>query len=411
MRDFWLKFVPHFRPTLLFLIALTGLMLGCSTEQPEFRFNEVEFHKQERKLLEDGEEFPDYVRSDIADLVTALFGTPQDPSFPVFEGDDDPAHQFVNIDNLKLAAGPVSSDREGRQIGLYREHCAQCHGVTGDGKGPTSGFMNPYPRDFRHGRFKFKSTKGRSPPTDEDLRRVIRQGITGTAMPSFKLLEDSEIDALVDYVKYLSLRGQFERLLISEIDKLDDARMLNLEDDEEQEPLIDQLDFLLEDYYFTLLDQWLNANDAGPSRVPPTPSGFPNATELIASGKSLFHGRANCGQCHGSTGLGDGQTNNYDVWTTDWLETAGVDPADPETYSEFIDAGAFPPRTVKPRNLRLRVFRGGNRPEDIYRRIAHGIDGTPMPAASALQEEEIWALVAYVMNMPDEPLSDRGIEP
>ena len=33
-------------------------------------------------------------------------------------------------------------------------------------------------------------------------------------MPSFKLLPDLEIDALVDYVKYLSIRGETERELL-----------------------------------------------------------------------------------------------------------------------------------------------------------------------------------------------------
>ncbi len=39
------------------------------------------------------------------------------------------------------------------------------------------------------------------------------QGIAGTAMPSFALLPADEIDALVEYVKYLSLRGETEELL------------------------------------------------------------------------------------------------------------------------------------------------------------------------------------------------------
>ncbi len=37
----------------------------------------------------------------------------------------------------------------------------------------------------------------------------------GTAMPSFKLLPQSEIEALVEYVEYLSLRGQTEIALIN----------------------------------------------------------------------------------------------------------------------------------------------------------------------------------------------------
>ena len=73
--------------------------------------------------------------------------------------------------------------------------------------------MNPYPRDYRQGAFKFKSTARADKPTTDDLRRILRDGIAGTAMPSFLLLPDDEIDALIEYVKYLSYRGQTERWL------------------------------------------------------------------------------------------------------------------------------------------------------------------------------------------------------
>ena len=33
---------------------------------------------------------------------------------------------------------------------LYREHCAHCHGISGDGVGPTAVFLNPYPRARHH---------------------------------------------------------------------------------------------------------------------------------------------------------------------------------------------------------------------------------------------------------------------
>ena len=66
------------------------------------------------------------------------------------------------------------------------------------------------------------------------------------------------------------------------------------------------------------------------------------------------------------------------------------------------------PKKIRPRNLRMPVFRGGNRPEDTYRRIINGIEGTPMPSSPTLTPEEIWALVAYVRAMPYE-LSDEGI--
>ncbi len=104
---------------------------------------------------------------------------------------------------------------KGYTQGLFRLHCVHCHGITGDGMGPTALFLKPYPRDYREGLYKFKSTPSNYPPTDDDLVRTLQEGIHGTAMPSFKLLPQAEIEALVEYVKYLSLRGQTELALIN----------------------------------------------------------------------------------------------------------------------------------------------------------------------------------------------------
>ena len=112
-----------------------------------------------------------------------------------------------------MAAGPVWSDQAGGKHGLYRRHCAHCHGISGDGHGPTAAILNPYPRDYRPGVFKFKSTYTAAEPTDDDLHRCLHDGVPGTAMPSFALLPPDEVDALVEYVKYLSMRGQMETAL------------------------------------------------------------------------------------------------------------------------------------------------------------------------------------------------------
>ena len=98
--------------------------------------------------------------------------------------------------------------------GLYREHCVHCHGITGDGAGPTSAFLNPYPRDYRRGLYKFKSTQRAAEPTTDDLMRTLTDGLQGSYMPSFKLLPEVDRRALVEYVKYLSMRGEMELTLL-----------------------------------------------------------------------------------------------------------------------------------------------------------------------------------------------------
>lgn len=95
--------------------------------------------------------------------------------------------------------------------GLYEDMCARCHGVLGDGKGPAGvalAFNGRPPRDFTRGRFRYQSTPSRTAPSDDDLRRTIRRGLPGTAMPGFAdLLAPGEIDALIAVVRGFAKDG------------------------------------------------------------------------------------------------------------------------------------------------------------------------------------------------------------
>jgi mono/diheme cytochrome c family protein len=394
-------------------------LVGCQkAPPPEFRLNAVELLKQERLFLDMDEQFDESYQVQIGTILTSLFGTPDDPRFPALLGAEDPVLEILDIENLSLAAGPVNSDKDGTPSGLYREHCAHCHGISGDGAGPTAAFLNPYPRDFRLSKFKFKSTPLRQPPTDHDLETILRNGIPGTAMPSFRTLSDNEFAALIDYVKYLTIRGQFERYLLAEVNGLDGAPLIDLElvrPDEDGTQPTDKDRAAFEEQAYALIGdglleeivyRWLEP-EKRISKVPPAP---PNTSpdheahqELVETGRQLFYAKGNCLQCHGDTGMGDGQTTNFDDWTNDWIKTTGVDPYEPATFGEFLAAGALPPRPIRPRNLHLPVMRGGNHPNDVYLRIANGIEGTPMPSSAALTPAEIWALVAYVKALPYEP--------
>jgi mono/diheme cytochrome c family protein len=88
---------------------------------------------------------------------------------------------------------------------LYRHWCARCHGENGDGKGlaaPALALNGAPPRDFTTGIFKFKSTRSGEAPTDDDVRRVIAEGLPGTSMPYFRdLLSKEEIGRLVAVVR------------------------------------------------------------------------------------------------------------------------------------------------------------------------------------------------------------------
>lgn len=344
-------------------------------------------------------------RNDAEQVVTSLFGTPEEPRWPSEWFDSEIIAGLVDTERLSRAAGAVSSERDGTHRGLFREHCVTCHGVAGDGAGPASATQNPYPRDFRHGVFKWKSSERGEKPTREDLVLVLKRGVPGTGMPSFTLLVEDDVQALTDYIIYLSFRGEVERrLMAAAIDQLgyeesapDDDAKLTVESGTEGSEVVSNV---------------LNrvARDWGQSRKSEVPStyreleGEPLAAS-ISRGEEIFHGPiANCVGCHGPGGNGRAVTLDYDDWTKEYSTRLGLDPNDRDAMRPFRKAGALRPRPVQPRNLQLGVFRGGSRPEDLYRRITQGIAGTPMPAVAVVDQpsgvgltvDQIWDLVRFL---------------
>jgi mono/diheme cytochrome c family protein len=401
----WFEFVSSFEFRASCFAALAALA-GCGAPTADFRRYETFAHKVAKSA---DIRFTAEQRQDIDETLQALFGTPDEPVFPAIEGLE--PGQLLAVSRLKLAAGPVGSDEQGNPRGLYREHCAHCHGITGDGAGPTAAFLNPYPRDYRKGQFKFKSTPVGQKPTHDDLKRIILEGIAGTAMPSFKLLPDLEVEALVQYVKYLSIRGEVERRLIMATSELEEKQRLvstaaNPTVQQEQVALIKEL-------VADTAGKWAAAA-AAVTEIPPRPNHSPDErVQSTKRGRDLFYGTvANCVKCHGDSALGDGQTTDYDEWAKEFI-TDGKNRA---LVSEYVSLGLLPPRNIKPRNLRQGVFRGGLRPIDIYWRVKNGIEGTPMPAATmkpasdphakGLTPDDIWDLVNYVESLPYESISD-----
>ena len=100
---------------------------------------------------------------------------------------------------------PAADASPGKSI--YESKCVQCHGKDGKGNGPAAAFLNPRPRDFTEGKFKFRSTESGSIPTDEDLLITVRNGLHATAMPDWKpFVGDDSLKAVVAYVKSFSIR-------------------------------------------------------------------------------------------------------------------------------------------------------------------------------------------------------------
>jgi DMSO reductase family type II enzyme heme b subunit len=150
---------------------------------------------------------------------------------------------------------------------VYDQHCAACHGVTGDGNGPAAVWVFPKPRNFSDGLFKIQSTPAGSLPSDEDLLQVITRGMPGSSMPSFTYLSERERLDAVEYVKYLTAYTD------------DAGNRLNL------------------------FDAARERGEVRPAlEVPPEP---PMRVQALVEGKELF-AKLQCAACHGETGAGDG---------------------------------------------------------------------------------------------------------
>ena len=327
------------RSLLMLLVAVAGgaALAGCGSPAAEYRRYETFTFKvaQDTGI----EKFKPSQLSEIDDLLAAFYGTPDEPAIPAVEDAD--IASILSLPLLQMAAGPVGSDEQGRPRGLYREHCAHCHGITGDGNGPTAAFLNPYPRDYRPGKFKFKSTPVGFKPTHADLKKVVLEGVAGTAMPSFKLLTDLEVEALVYYVQYLAIRGETERDLLdcrrSSISRRR-SRLVNIV----AENATDEAKGSCSRSRLAAIKEMIAHDrqevDRAPTtasvEIPPRPE--MTAEELVESrklGRELFYGSiANCVKCHGDSALGDGQLTDYDDWTKEFIG----DGKNPEVVAEFV---------------------------------------------------------------------------
>jgi mono/diheme cytochrome c family protein len=413
----------------IFATVATAALVGCGKiDPPPFRLNMP--NVVSKQIAPENQVA-------IANIMDAMFGTPNEPFAMAETG--------LNQRLLKMAAGAVWTDEVGSKHGLYRRHCAHCHGISGDGHGPTAAILNPYPRDYRPGIFKFKGTYSAAQPTTDDLKRVVHDGVPGTAMPSFAILPPDEQEALVEYVKYLSMRGMTEKAIedyvgenVNPGDKFDPATNAELRT------------LIVEQLLKPIVESWQGAKEQIMAPEDAIAAALDNRTqaqitESVNKGRELFYGsKANCMKCHGATALGDGQQDDYDDWSKATLEFMKVTDSMPEQIKsarkdlseakgddiqkakdkiaalqkEYTDrqeviASLLPPRHAIPRNLREGVYRGGRRPLDLFWRIAAGIRGMPMPgigpaapgAQGTLSQQEIWQIVDYVQSLPFEPAS------
>lgn len=165
------------------------------------------------------------------------------------------------------AAAPDPALERGRAV--YDQHCAACHGIEGDGRGPAAIWLFPKPRNFSAGLYKIQSTPSGSLPADEDLLRTVTVGLGGSSMPGFNYLSEAERRDVVAYVKHLTAYTAPDG---TRVNRFEEARAKG-----------------------TL---------ATPIPVPPEP---PLTFDSITRGREVYV-RLQCLSCHGESGAGDGSS-------------------------------------------------------------------------------------------------------
>ena len=172
-----------------------------------------------------------------------------------------PGAKAADIPSCPMPAETPELIEQGQEI--YTRRCSFCHGLLGDGNGPAADYMDPRPRDFTLGTFKFRTTQSGELPTNEDLFRTISRGLSGTAMQAFDRetikngLTEAERWAVIAYIKTFAFEFQ----------------------DPDFDPY-QQIVGLPQDM-------------------------APYDEETIAKGAQIFE-RAKCWECHGKQGRGDG---------------------------------------------------------------------------------------------------------
>jgi mono/diheme cytochrome c family protein len=413
-------------------------MLNVGCEQPPAEVDVVSFepnyvYAHATSIREDDVDTTNFLK-DIDRLMVDWFGTPDAPKIPEVLSSDDDLKDLISLDNLTMAAGPAPATAAPGNVGLFRQQCATCHGETGQGRGVVAASQNPYPRDFRKGFYKYKTTGRNSKPTRDDLKRTLVQGMEGTQMPKFDKLNDQQINAIVDYIIYLSIRGELERKLLAEAAyeyspnmplfdkaKADAETKVKVDDDEEvyNKELYEEQMELAQTELTDIATTWLDATDEVEELDEPEQTVVAgldgqqdvDAAELeasIARGKSLFvNTTAACSKCHGETGNGIGsQLPDYDDWTKEWTAQINIDPKSQDDVLPFLVRGAMQPQPLPPRNLIEGKLRGGRDPASVYHRLRFGIAGSPMPAATlkqgdapGLTSDDLWDLVNYVLSL------------
>lgn len=234
----------------------------------------------------------------------------------------------------------------------YSLYCVGCHGEKGDGEGPAARFLNPKPRDLRKGRVKFAAVPAGTLPRDEDLLVTMNHGLSGTSMPSWRLIGEEDKRAIVAYVK-------------------------------------------------TFSEVWRKEAPGTPVPVKPDPW-RKHPERGVAEGERVYHGLAACSSCHPAYALKPAiieHMKSYD------MSFSGFRTDLYASVEKESDWGA----PIRPPDFLVDRTKSGTSKDELVRVIAAGVGGTAMPSWGAtLTHQQLWGLAYYVESLIQKRESPEG---
>lgn len=281
--------------------------------------------------------------------ITWLSGAAQDAKAPSVRGEPQLPVEPSKAQPARMTeAGESPEIARGRA--LFTRQCAICHGEQGDGAGQFAYLMNPRPRDFRKGKFKLTTTTNLI-PTDEDLLRTISRGMPGSAMPPWGHLPNSDLQALVAFVRKVHVDA-----VGADLEKAARDGAISAKD----------IPTMLAD----------RTRPGAPIIVPPEPA-FDDLRWF--TGRRIYIEA--CAPCHGANGEPVAEAVKFD------------------------DEGYL----VPPRSFVNGIFKGGMEGPQLYARILKGMRGTPMPGyEGTYTADEMWDLIHYVQSLARAGAQERA---
>ncbi len=255
----------------------------------------------------------------------------------------------------KFAGKTVSAEVLNKGHVAYLQYCRACHGDKGDGRGPSAEGLRPPPRNFTQGEFKFGWVLDQKLPRDEDLVRIVRSNLHGSAMIGWEV-PDQQLDTIIQFIK-------------------------------------------------TFSDAWKDDDAVGEPVVPAPDPWVGKESAAIARGKLLYHGYTQCLTCHPAYASPEEISAASQQLSSKPTTEFRPHMYQPELKDSDYMAGDYKVQLLPPDFLvnTVKSPRDETQLADLYRLLVAGVTGAAMPAwdPNVLPEKtsDVWALAYYVRSL------------